>query len=162
MTTTTQPKLTIEGTPAKFDATELLRRQHTYHSTYANTTQSCITVRGGFPKQFLQAVIDHAAKGYDLTDYPVSLDPAAYSVQMRKPKSLQEADLIKIGNDVKDAYKAELQASHENYKERLYAQLVQAEEAKQAAKAQAAKDKMYADLKKQAEDCYAPLLFPED
>lgn len=155
-------KIRISGTPEQFNQGELDKRQQQYRHAYQSTSQSCETIRGAHSNQLLQAVIDKAALGFTLTDYPASLEPMNYSVQMRKPESLQEADLIKISNDVKDAYKAELQASHENYKERLYAQLVQAEEAKQAAKAQAAKDKMYADLKKQAEDCYAPLLFPED
>ena len=151
----------IKGTPAKFDAKELQRRQQQYQAAYKQTSQSCDMVRGGHPKQFLQAVIDHAAMGYTLTDYAVSLDPAAYSALMRRSEAMQEADLNRINNEVRDTYRAELEASHENYKQRLFAQLVEAEEAKQAAKAQAAKDKVYADLKRQADQTYSPLDFPE-
>ncbi|MBJ2259873.1 hypothetical protein [Pseudomonas psychrophila] len=161
MTTINTDKIVISGVPAKYDASELQRRQKQYQAAYKKTSQSCDMVRGGHPKQFLQAVIDHAANGYSLTDYAVSLDPAAYSTLMRKPESMQEVDLTKINNDVRDTYKAELEASHEGYKQRLFAQLVQAEESKQAAKVQAAKDKVYDDLRRQAEACYAPLDFPE-
>ena len=151
----------IKGTPAKFDAKELQRRQQQYQAAYKQTSQSCDMVRGGHPKQFLQAVIDHAAMGYTLTDYAVSLDPAAYSTLMRRSEAMQEADLNRINNEVRDTYRAELEASHEDYKKRLFAQLVEAEEAKQAAKAQAAKNKVYDELRRQAEACYSPLVFPE-
>lgn len=161
MTTTNPNKIVIKGAPAKFEAAELQRRQKQYQVAYKQTSQSCDMVRGGHPKQFLQAVIDHAANGYTLTDYAVSLDPAAYSTLMRRPEAMQEADLNRINNEVRDAYKAELEASHEDYKQRLFAQLVQVEESKQAAKVQATKDKVYADLKRQAEECYAPLEFPD-
>ena len=161
MTITNTDKIAIKGTPAKFDANELQRRQQQYQAAYKQTSQSCDMVRGGHPKQFLQAVIDHAANGYTLTDYAISLDPAAYSTLMRRSEAMQEADLNRINNEVRDTYRAELEASHEDYKQRLYAQLVQAEESKQAAKVQAAKDKVKADLKRQAEACYAPLDFPD-
>ena len=150
----------IKGTPAKFDAKELQRRQQQYQAAYKQTSQSCDMVRGGHPKQFLQAVIDHAAMGYTLTDYAVSLDPAAYSTLMRRSEAMQEADLNRINNEVRDAYKVELEASHNDYKQRLYEQLVQIEESKQAAQAQAEKDKVYDELRRQAEACYAPLDFP--
>ena len=157
----TTNKIVIKGTPAKFDAKELQRRQQQYQAAYKQTSQSCDMVRGGHPKQFLQAVIDHAANGYTLTDYAVSLDPAAYSTLMRRSEAMQEADLNRINNEVRDTYRAELEASHEDYKQRLYEQLVQVEESKQAAKIQAAKDKVYADLKLQADQAYSPLEFPE-
>ena len=150
----------IKGAPAKFDAKELQRRQQQYQAAYKQTSQSCDMVRGGHPKQFLQAVIDHAANGYTLTDYAVSLDPAAYSTLMRRSEAMQEADLNRINNEVRDAYKVELEASHNDYKQRLYEQLVQIEESKQAAQAQAEKDKVYDELRRQAEACYAPLDFP--
>jgi len=150
----------IKGAPAKIDEKELQRRQQQYQAAYKQTSQSCDMVRGGHPKQFLQAVIDHAAMGYTLTDYAVSLDPAAYSTLMRRSEAMQEADLNRINNEVRDAYKVELEASHNDYKQRLYEQLVQIEESKQAAQAQAEKDKVYDELRRQAEACYAPLDFP--
>lgn len=161
MTTTNTDKIVIKGTPAKFDANELQRRQQQYQAAYKQTSQSCDMIRGAHPKQFLQSVIDHAANGYSLTDYVVSLDPAAYSTLMRRSEAMQEADLNRINNEVRDAYKAELEASYEDYKQRLFAQLVQVEESKQAAKVQAAKDKVYADLKRQADQAYSPLEFPD-
>lgn len=161
MTTTNIDKIVIKGTPAKYQASELQRRQQQYQNMYRQTSQSCDVVRGAHPKQFLQAIIDYAIKGYTLTDSPVALDPLAYSAQMRKPEAMQEVDIAKINKEVMDTYRAELEASRNEYKQRLYNQLVDAEEAKQVAKMQAAKNKVYADLKRQADECYAPLDFPD-
>ena len=122
----------IKGTPAKFDAKELQRRQQQYVAAYKQTSQSCDMVRGGHPKQFLQAVIDHAAMGYTLTDYAVSLDPAAYSTLMRRSEAMQEADLNRINNEVRDAYRAELEADHAKYQNLLLEQLLQVEELDQS------------------------------
>ena len=152
----------IKGAPAKFDAKELQRRQQQYQAAYKQTSQSCDMVRGGHPKQFLQAVIDHAANGYTLTDYAVSLDPAAYSTLMRRSEAMQEADLNRINNEVRDAYRAELEADRAKYQSLLLEQLLQAEEQKQAKAAASAKEKLLARLQKEVDNCYAPLEFPEE
>ena len=159
---TNTDKIVIKGVPAKFDPSELKRRQQQSQWAYQQTSQCCEMIRGAIPQQFLQAVSDKMAAGYTLSKYPITMDPINYSALLVKPPAMQEADLTVINNDVRDAYRAELQASHEGYKQRLYAQLVEAEEAKQAAKAKAVKDKVYADLRKQADDCYTPLDFPEE
>jgi len=154
-------KIVINGTPKKYDANELKARQEQWHHAYRETSKSCEIVRGAHPKQFLQAVIDHATKGYTLTDYPVALDPLAYAIQMRKPVDIQEADIAKINNDVRDAYKLELEADHAKYQKLLLDQLLQAEELKQAKAADAAKEKLLARLQKEVDACYAPLEFPD-
>lgn len=161
MTTTNIDKIVIKGAPAKYDASELARRQQQYQVAYKQTSQSCDMVRGGHPKQFLQAVIDHAAMGYTLTDYAVSLDPAAYSTLMRRSEAMQEADLNRINNEVRDAYRAELEADRAKYQSLLLEQLLQAEEQKQVKAAASAKEKLLARLQKEVADCYAPLVFPE-
>lgn len=157
----TSTKISIKGTPAKFDPSELHRRQQQSLWAYQQTSQCCEIVRAAIPQQFLQSVSDKMAAGYTLSKYPINMEPLNYSAQLVKPLAMQEVDIATINNDVRDAYKAELEASHEDYKQSLYEQLVQAEESKQAAKAQAAKDKVYADLKRQADQTYSPLVFPE-
>lgn len=154
-------KIRISGTPEQFSQEELDKRQQQYRHAYQSTSQSCETIRGAHSNQLLQAVIDKAAHGYTLTDYPASLEPMNYSVQMRKPESLQTGDLLKIDTEVKAKYKLELEASHNSYKELLFKQLVQAEELKQEKAEQATKDKLMAKLQKEADDCYQPLNFPE-
>lgn len=154
-------KIRISGTPEQFSQEELDKRQQQYRHAYQSTSQSCETIRGAHSNQLLQAVIDKAAHGYTLTDYPASLEPMNYSVQMRKPESLQAGDLLKIDTEVKAKYKLELEASHNSYKELLFKQLVQAEELKQEKAEQATKDKLMAKLQKEADGCYQPLNFPE-
>ena len=161
MTNTNTDKIIIQGIPAKFDPNELERRQQQHKFAYQQTQQCCEMVRGAIPQLFLQSVSDKIAAGYSFSKYPISMTPLNYSAHLVKPPAMQEVDIATINNEVRIAYKAELEASHEDYKQRLYAQLVQAEESKQAAKAQAAKDKVYADLKRQADQTYSPLVFPE-
>ena len=161
MTTINTDKIVINGVPAKFDASELQRRQQQHKVAYQQTQQCCEMIRGSIPQQFLQSVSDKMAAGYTLSKYPTTMEPINYSALLVKPPAMQEVDLTKINNEVSSAYKAELEASHNDYKQRLYEQLVQAEESKQAAKAQAAKDKVYADLKRQADQAYSSLEFPE-
>lgn len=153
-------KIRISGTPEQFNQGELDKRQQQYRHAYQSTSQSCETIRGAHSNQLLQAVIDKAALGFTLTDYPASLEPMNYSVQMRKPETLQTAELLKIDNDVKAKYEEELVASHDDYKKRLFEQLVQAEELKQEKAQQAARDKMLAKLKKEADETYTPLVIP--
>lgn len=154
-------KIRISGTPEQFKQEELDDRQQQYRHAYQATSQSCETIRGSHANQLLQAVIDRASEGYSLTSYPALLEPMNYAVQMRKPESLQAEDLLKIDNEVKAKYEEELVASHDNYKKRLFQQLVQAEDLKQERAQQTARDKMLAKLKKEADGCYQPLNFPE-
>ena len=154
-------KIVVSGVPLQYSQEELDKRVAAHQFAYTKTSQSCITVRGSHPKEFFQNVIDRAAEGYTLTDYPSSLSPTDYSLSMRKPESLQADDLLQITADVKAKYRLELEASHESYKELLFKQLVQAEELKQERLQQATKDKLMAKLKKEADGCYQPLNFPE-
>lgn len=159
--TTNTDKIRISGTPSKFDANELLSRQQQYHNAYKQTSLSCTTVRGGYPKLFLQAIIDHAATGHELTDYPASLEPTAYSIQMRKPANLQEADLARIDSEVKEKYVLELQAEHDHYKELLTQQLLQKEQQKKEKAESEAQSKLLAKVKAEVDACFSSLVIPE-
>lgn len=158
---TNPDKIVIHGTPKQYDANELKARQEEWHHAYRETTQSCEIVRAAIPTQFLQSVIDYADKGYTLTDYPVSFEPLAYSAYMRKPVAAQGIDIAKINDDVRDAYKLELEADHAKYQKLLLEQLLQAEEIKQAKAVASAKEKLLTRLQKEVDACYAPLEFPD-
>ena len=41
--TTKTDKIVIKGSPSKFDAAELLRRQKQYHHAFKETTQSAVS-----------------------------------------------------------------------------------------------------------------------
>lgn len=158
--TTKTDKIVIKGSPSKFDAAELLRRQKQYHHAFKETTQSCITVRGAHTNQFLQEVIEHAILGYTLTDYPASLEPTSYSVLMRKPVELQVDDLAKIDFEVKANYIKELEAEHASYKELLTKQLLQKEEVKRQKAENDVQAKLLAKVKAEVDACYT-LVIPD-
>ena len=153
-------KIRISGVPEQFKQEELIKRQQQYRHAYQSTSQSCETIRGAHSNQLLQNVIGKASEGYTLTEYPASLEPMNYSVQMRKPESLQAEDLLKIDTEVKAKYEEELVASHDDYKKLLFEQLVQAEDLKLERAQKTARDKMLAKLKKQADETYTPLVIP--
>ena len=152
----------ISGTPRQFDENELKARQAKHHHMYRETSACTQLIRGGHPLDLFQRVVTAAKSGLEIaTKYPISLEAMSYSLYMMKSVEEQESDLATIDAEVRTAYIEELKLEHANYQERLYQQLVEAEDAKQAARAQAAKDKIYADLKKQSENCYTPLQITE-
>lgn len=154
-------KIVVRGTPRKFDQEELSKRQQQYRNMYQQTSKSCITVRGSHPKEFYQSLIEHAALGYTLTDYPGTNEPMNYSVTMRKPNHLQEEDLITIDSEVKDTYVRELQAEHDNYKSQLTIQLLQKEQLKKEKAEADAQAKLLAKVKAEVDACYK-LVIPTD
>ena len=154
-------KIVVSGVPLQFSQEELDNRVAAHQFAYTQTSLSCIKVRGSHPKEFFQNVIDRAAEGFSLTDYPSSLSPMDYSISMRKPEALQADDLLQITNDVKAKYRLELEASHESHKKLLFEQLVQTEELKKEKAEQLTRDKLLARLQKEADSCYQPLVFPE-
>ena len=153
-------KIVIKGSPSKFDQVELSKRQGQYRNAYQQTSKSCITVRGSHPKEFYQSIIDHAALGYNLTDYPGHNEPMSYSILMRKPEHLQEEDLITIDLEVKDAYVRELQAEHDSYKSQLTMQLLQKEQLKKEKAENDAQTKLLAKVKAEVDACYT-LVIPD-
>ena len=161
MTNTNTDKIVIKGIPAKFYPSELERRQQQSLWAYQQTSQCCEIIRAAIPQQFLQAVSDKMAAGYTLSKYPIVMEYLNYSAHLVKPPAMQEVDIAKINNDVRDAYKVELEADHAKYQSLLLEQLLQAEEQKQVKAAASAKDKLLARLQKEVADCYAPLDFPE-
>ena len=161
MTNTNTDKIVIKGIPAKFDPSELERRQQQSLRAYQQTSQCCEIIRAAIPQQFLQAVSDKMAAGYTLSKYPIVMESLNYSAHLVKPSAMQEVDIAKINNDVRDAYKVELEADHAKYQSLLLEQLLQAEEQKQAKAAASAKDKLLARLQKEVAQCYAPLEFPD-
>ena len=158
--TTNTAKLVIKGAPRKFDQAELSNRQGQYRNAYQQTSKSCITIRGSHPKEFYQSIIEHAALGFTLTDYPGHNEPMSYSILMRKPEHLQEEDLITIDLEVKDAYVRELQAEHDSYKSQLTMQLLQKEQLKKEKAENDAQTKLLAKVKAEVDACYT-LVIPD-
>lgn len=159
---TNTDKIVIKGVPAKFDPSELERRQQQHKFAYQQTQQCCEIIRGAIPQQFLQAVSDKMAAGYSFSKYPINMESLNYFAHLVKPPAMQEVDIATINNKVREAYRAELEASHAKHQSLLLEQLLQAEEQKQAKAAASAKEKLLARLQKEVDNCYAPLEFPEE
>ena len=159
----TSTKITsIQGAPAKFVANELHRRQQQSQYAYTQTSQCCELVRAASPFNFLSVIAEKTNAGYELSSkYPISMESLNYSAHLVKPPAMQEADIAIINNDVRAAYKVELEANHAKYQNLLLEQLIQSEEQKQVKAASAAKEKLLARLQKEVADCYAPLVFPD-
>ena len=159
----TSTKITsIQGIPAKFDPNELERRQQQSQYAYTQTSQCCELVRAAIPFNFLSVIAEKINAGYELSSkYPITMESLNYSAHLVKPPAMQKADIAIIKNDVRAAYKAELEADHAKYQNLLLEQLLQAEEQKQAKAADAAKEKLLTRLQKEVAQCFVPLDFPE-
>jgi hypothetical protein len=157
----TNSKITITGTPRKFDETELLQRQQGFHNVYRSTDQCCTSVRAEIAYDFLAKVIDMSSNGYILTNkYPVTATPMSYHVHMVKPDSAQTAEMAVIDERVKVEYIAELEAEYEEFRQQLTQQLLEASEAKEQKRLEAVQAKRLADIEKEVNDVFAGLVVP--
>lgn len=152
----------ISGVPRQFSESELKERQAKHHHMYKETSACTQLIRGGHPLELFQRVVTAAKSGLEIAaKYPVSLEPMAYSLYMMKSVEEQASDLAAIDTEVRTAYIEELKLEHADYQERLYAQLVESEERKQQEKADAAKQKVLTELRKQSMNCYSQLYIPD-
>lgn len=153
---------TIHGAPRQYNEAELKTLQENRRQRYKNSTDCKAKVKGAYELDLLRKLENSYAAGYRVCQkLPHELSAPHFSVWMVKPETEQEVDLAALEVEVKTAYIAGLKAEHADYKQRLYEQLVEAEERKQAVKAAAAKDKVLAALRQEAESTYTPLTLPD-
>jgi hypothetical protein len=154
-------KISIKGTPRKFDQAELEQRQQGYHNVYRNTDQCCTVVRGDIPYQFLAKVIEMSEQGYTLTGrYPISFD-RSLNCNMIKPEHVQATDLEAINERVKQEYIAELESERAEYRELLTTQLLQSAQLKEQRKEEDKKAKLLAEIEKEVTATFGDLVIPE-
>lgn len=155
-------KVKITGVPPQYDDAELESRVANWVHAYKNTTQSMELVRSPLPHDLLQQVIDKANEGCTLArSQPVNLAPLNNSVWMVKPIAIQEEDIANIRIEQKEKYIAHLQAERERYQSLLRQQLIQKQEEKDRKAAEQAKAKQMAEIEKEVQDCYKPLVIPD-
>ncbi|WP_409282811.1 hypothetical protein [Pseudomonas putida] len=155
-------KIKITGTPPKWDDEEFNRRVDAWVNVYRQTERSMELVQAPLGHQFLQAVIDKANAGYTVTSKKdVKHLPLDYRVWMVKPLDQQQADIEEIKKDVKAEYVAHLESERAHYQEQLRQQLIQAREEKDRKAAEQVKAKQMAEIEKEVQACYAPLVIPE-
>lgn len=155
-------KIIVNGVPPQYDETELETRVAAWVHAYKNTTLSMELVRSPLPHDLLQQVIDKANDGYTLArSHPVSLAPLNNSCWMVKPVAMQEEDIANIRVEQKEKYIADLQAERDRYQSLLRKQLIQAQEEKDRKAAEQAKAKQMAEIEKEVQACYKPLVIPD-
>lgn len=154
-------KITIQGTAPKFDAQVLKQRQDARHNQYNLTSESFGVARGAIAFEFLENVLELSSKGYVLSDkYPIITAPMSYSAYMRKPESIQTADLEALDEEEKQKYIADLELQREEYKQLLTQQLLQAADLKEKKKEEERKAKLLKEIEKEVADTFGELVVP--
>jgi hypothetical protein len=155
-------KVTISGTPRKYDPIELSERQAGFHAVYKQTDQCYQVVHGSIPFELLTKVIAHHDKGYKLSPkYPVSFDPMSYSIRMEKPDHLQQVDLKEIDERIKLEYIAELEAEIHHFRHQVAQQLVDADAAKEQKKQDQLKAKRLVEIESEVNSLFKDLIVPD-
>ncbi|UVL41765.1 hypothetical protein LOY55_06575 [Pseudomonas sp. B21-040] len=161
MTNKTEERITIQGVPPQYDEKELLRHQAERHTEYHSSRESYTHVFGELPFDFINNVIELANQGYELSNkLPITLAPLSNHAFMRKPENVRAVDLEAIDIQVKQSYVTWLESEHEDYRQRLKAQLIQTAEIKEAKRIADKEAKMIADIERQVADTFTPLVIP--
>jgi hypothetical protein len=163
MTTTAnnKPKITIQGVLPQFDESELKHRQQAYHSMYLQTSQCMEQVRATIPYDFLTKVAEKVMQGYVIAlKQPITTLPLDYSAYLVKPPELQQADLIVMDEQLKQEYIAEIETKRAAFKQQLKQQLLQKAESDEQAKIDNKRAKLLADIEKEVENTFTPLVIP--
>lgn len=158
----TEKKITISGTPPKFDEVEYQRRIDLELHKYHNTTDCMVHVTNPLPHEFLELVAEKVSEGYKVArNQRVTTESLYYSCYMLKPEVEQALDIEAIHAKVKASYVAWLQSEHTRYQDLLREQLKQAALAKEL-KAQFDKEqKQNAAIEREVQECYKPLVIPD-
>ncbi|ROO08074.1 hypothetical protein BK673_16165 [Pseudomonas fluorescens] len=156
-------KIKIQGVPPAWDDSEYLRRLDMEIHMYRNTTACLQMVRAPLEFQFLNLVIEYGKSGYTInTNQRISHDMHNHTAWMNKPDAEQAADIEALRDKVKDEYTLFLQAEHQRYQGLLREQLLQADEEKQRLQREKEEAKKIEAINKQVEQCYSPLVIPDD
>jgi hypothetical protein len=154
-------KTTIKGSPRNYSQAELETLQTKHRAVYA-IKDAKENVSAALPYDFIMLIHNKLNEGYSLTrDCRLHLAPLNNHVALIKPESVQAQETAALDYEVRQAYIAELEQEREDYKKLLVQQLLEADQAKEAAKAEQAKAKKLADFEKQADECYGELKLPE-
>ena len=154
-------KITIKGTPRQFDLNELQVRQQKATKAYLETSQSLhrlyASTHGDFFNQYANLILE----GYrPAVERLPDLEPNSYTAYLHKPASVLDAEVLKLEQEVKQAYIEELEREHKEFQVKLVAQMLQADEEKEAKALEVKKAKKLAEFKALAAKTYSPLTIP--
>ncbi|MND62734.1 hypothetical protein D3C81_299320 [compost metagenome] len=160
--TANKDKITIRGTPPKYDEAEYDRRLALDLHKYHHTTDSLEHVTASLAHDFLELVADKMKAGYTVArNWRVITDPLNYSCFLKKPDDVQTLDIEAIKANVKASYVEWLQSEHSRYQNLLREQLKQAAVEKEAKAAAEKEARQLAAIEKQVAECYSPLVIPD-
>ncbi|MFJ2320009.1 hypothetical protein [Pseudomonas sp. NPDC087817] len=156
-------KIKIQGVPPAWDDQEYLRRLDMELHAYHHTAASLEMIHAPLEHNFLNLVIEKAQQGYSVsTRYPVEHGQLSHTVMMIKPLEMQEADIEHLKQKTKADYVEHLKSEHKRYQDLLREQLVQADEERQRLQREKEEAKKQDVINKQVEQCYSPLVIPDD
>ncbi|WP_155412654.1 MULTISPECIES: hypothetical protein [Pseudomonas] len=162
MTAVNKDKITIRGTPPKYDEVEYDRRLALELHKYHHTSDSLEFLNASLAHDFLEQVADKMKAGYSVArSWRVVTEPLNYSCFLKKPDEVQALDVEAIKAKVKASYVEWLQSEHSRYQDLLRVQLKQAAVEKEAKAAAEKEARQLAAIEKQVAECYSPLVIPD-
>ena len=154
-------KTTIKGTPRQFCVDELQTRQQKATKAFLETSQSLHRLYSNSHGDFFDQYADLILEGYrpDVSRLP-DLQPTSYTAYLRKPQHLLDTEVLKLEQEVKQQYVAELELERKEFEAKLVTQMLQADKAKEQKALEAKKAKKLAEYKAIAASTYTPLAIP--
>lgn len=158
---TKENKTTIQGAPREYNERELKERQEARINMY-KSFENVEKLHREFAYDLIIDIHEKLNTGYsfDRRD-SLRLNPLSCFATLTLPKSVQEEAIVKLNQEVKQAYIAELQSERDRYKSLLVQQMQEAEEDKERKRQEQARAKKLAELEKAADECYGDLVIPE-
>lgn len=152
---------TIKGTPRQFCVDELQVRQRKATKAYLETSQSLYRLYSNDYADFFNSYGELILEGYRLAvERLPDLQPSSYTIYLRKPASVLDAEVLELEAKVKQAYITELELERTEYEAKLVAQMLAADEAKELKALEIKKAKKLEEFKALAAKTYSPLTIP--
>lgn len=161
-TDTKTNKIQVHGVPPKWDDAEFERRVAGWVNVYHNTTQSMTYFTAPLSCDFLELVSAKSAEGYRVArNQLISFESLKYGCWMTKPEEMQKIDIAEIRVNEKTKYVEFLESERVRYQDLVRQQLIQSDALKEQKKVEEAKAKRLAQIDKEVNDLFKPLVIPE-
>lgn len=155
-------KITITGTPRQYCADELLAKQQQAVRAYLETSQSLHRLYSNNHGSFFNDYAELVLLGYRLAAGRLpELHPNDYTLYLIKPASVLDTEVLELQQKVKQSYVEELELERVEFEAKLVAQMMAADQAKEAKALEAKQAKKLAEYKAIAANTYTPLQLPE-
>lgn len=155
-------KIQVHGVPPAWSDSEFESRVESWVNVYHNTSQCMVNVTSALPHDFLEVVSAKTAEGYSIArNQRVSFEPLSYSCWMIKPKEMQQIDIAELRVTEKVKYVSFLESEHARYQDMVRQQLIQSAELKEQKKVEDAKARRLAEIDKEVNELFTPLVVPE-